>query len=62
MEEEKKKEDEGGGDDGGIQQRVEGLSLTSPATEEGEGERVAKVGGAGNKSRAQKRKVHDCTL
>ena len=60
LEEQKKKEEDesAGGDDGAIQQRLEGLSLTSPATEaEGEEGSAAKVGGSGKKSRAQKRKV-----
>lgn len=57
---------EGGGNEGAIQQRMEGLSLTGCAADEKEGngeregekESAAKVaGGAGKRSRAQKRKV-----
>ena len=56
------KDESRGGEDGAIDQRMEGLSLTSHAADgkEGEGESAAKVltaGGGGKKSRAQKRKV-----
>ena len=62
LEEQTLKDESGGGDDGAINQRVEGLSLTSHAADEKEGgesrESAAKVaGGGGKKSRAQKRKV-----
>ena len=54
------KDESGGGEDGAIDQRMEGLNLTSLAADgkEGEGQSAAKVaGGGGKKSRAQKRKV-----
>lgn len=65
LEEQKLKGESGGGGDdcdGAIEQHMEGLSLTSQPTEEkeGEGSAVEVAGGAGKKSRAQKRKVFSC--
>ena len=61
LEEWKQKGESGGGDSGAIEGRMEGLNLTSHAAEEkeaGEARSAANVaGGAGKKSRAQKRKV-----
>ena len=64
LEEQKQKDKSGQGDDGAIDEHMEGLHLTSQAAEEkeegdreeGSAPKVA-AGGAGKKSRAQKRKV-----